>query len=93
MEKRIKENFMYNTLYQIVKFVFPLLLTPYLARTIGPKNLGTYSYVTAIVSYFVLVTEFGTTYYAQKEISAHRLEQTCVNDIFYNIFFLEFAWQ
>ena len=39
-EKSLKKNFIYNFLYQILAIIVPLITSPYLARTLGAKNIG-----------------------------------------------------
>lgn len=53
-KKSITRNYLYNLTYQILILILPLITTPYLARVLGAKGTGIYSYTYTIVNYFVL---------------------------------------
>ena len=44
-EKKISINIFYNILNQIVSFIVPLILSPYVARVLSAELIGDYSYV------------------------------------------------
>ncbi len=67
--ERVIKNFAYNTAYQILVLVAPLITTPYVSRVLGATNLGVYGYTQSIASYFVLVGAVGTNLYGQREIA------------------------
>ena len=52
---KIAKNYVYNLLYQILLLVVPLIMAPYLARTIGADGTGEYAYVNSVVS---IITTF-----------------------------------
>ena len=66
---KIVKNYIYNTIYQILILIAPLVTTPYVARVLSVTNIGVYQYAEAIVNYFVLVGAVGTTLYGQREIA------------------------
>ena len=68
----IKKNYIYNTLYQILTLITPLITTPYISRVLGANGLGIYSYTNSIVTYFTLFAALGTVSYGQREIAMHR---------------------
>lgn len=67
--KSIKMNYIYNTGYQILNLIVPLLTTPYISRVLGVDAIGIYSFTASIVSYFTLFAAMGTATYGQREIS------------------------
>ena len=67
--KSIRKNYVYNTIYQILAILAPLVTTPYLSRVLGVEGIGLFSYSASIVAYFVLVATLGTAVYGQREIS------------------------
>ncbi len=69
MNRKVAKNYIYNTMYQVLVLIAPLITTPYVSRTLGPVNIGIYSYVQSIASYFVLVGVVGTSLYGQREIA------------------------
>ena len=44
---KIARNYLYNAAYQILVIIAPIITAPYLARVLGAKNLGIYSYVSS----------------------------------------------
>ena len=46
-EKKISINIFYNILNQIVSFIVPLILSPYVARVLSAELIGDYSYALA----------------------------------------------
>lgn len=66
---KIVRNYIYNTLYQILVLIAPLITTPYISRVLGVTNIGIYQYSQSIASYFVLIGAVGTTLYGQREIA------------------------
>lgn len=67
--KSLLKNYIYNTAYQLLVMLTPLITTPYISRTLGAENIGIYSFSSSIVSYFTLFATLGTTVYGQREIS------------------------
>ena len=63
------KNYIYNTLYQILVLIVPLITTPYVSRILGAEGIGIYSYSQSIATYFVLIGAVGTTLYGQREIA------------------------
>lgn len=69
VKKSIKKNYIYNTCYQILMLLTPLITTPYISRVLGADGIGQVSYAESIVSYFVLFATLGISTYGQREIS------------------------
>lgn len=67
--KKLIKNYIYNTLYQILVLIAPLITTPYVSRVLGVTNIGIYQYSQSIANYFVLIGAVGTTLYGQIEIA------------------------
>lgn len=69
MRKNLVKNFAYNTMYQILVLITPLITTPYVSRVLGVTNIGNYQYCQSIAGYFVLIANVGTSIYGQREIA------------------------
>ena len=67
--KKQNKNFLYNIIYQLLTFIIPLILTPYISRTLGADNIGIYSYSYSLVYYFMLFTMLGINNYGSREIA------------------------
>lgn len=62
----------------IAKYVFPLLLFPYLTRILGTEKYGIVTYMTAVASYVSLVIDFGFNFSATRKISKCRDDRQSV---------------
>lgn len=89
-QKSIHKNFIWNSIFQALTVITPLITAPYVARTLQPEGVGVFSYVNSIVSYFVLLANLGTVTYAQREISYIQEDIDKRSVAFWNVFFLRF---
>ena len=68
----IKKNYIYNTLYEILAIIAPLITAPYVSRIFEADGVGIFSYVNAITVYFTMFSALGIKSYGQREIARHR---------------------
>jgi O-antigen/teichoic acid export membrane protein len=85
----LRKNFIYNFLYQLLIMIIPLILMPYLSRSIGVDGVGAYSYTYAIAQYFVLFAMLGLNNYGSRTIAKEREEKYSLSKVFWNIYFLQ----
>lgn len=86
----IKKNFLYNTLYQLLAILIPLVTTPYLSRTLTASGIGTYSYYYSIANYFVIFIMLGLNNYGNRTIAKARDNAVNLSKTFWSIYFLQF---
>ena len=67
--RRLFKNYIFNTLYQILLLIAPLITTPYVSRVLGVTNISVYQYTQSIATYFILAGALGTALYGQREIA------------------------
>lgn len=93
MEKgsKVVKNYIYNTLYQILLLITPLITTPYVSRILGAEGVGVYSYAQSIATYFMLVGAVGTTLYGQREIAYVQDDPQQRSRVFWEITLFRFA--
>lgn len=89
MKKSIAKNYIYNLVYQILVIILPVITTPYLARVLGPENLGVYSYVLSITAAFILVGSMGLSLYAQREVAYNQKSEKEYSKLFWELFLLK----
>lgn len=70
--KTENKNFIFNAVYQLLIYVFPLITIPYVSRVLGVNNIGIYSYTYSIVYIFMLLAQLGINNYGNREIARHR---------------------
>ena len=49
MKSNLKTNFIYNSAYQMLSMIVPLVTTPYISRVLGADGVGIYSYIISII--------------------------------------------
>lgn len=55
MEKRsdsLQKNFLYQSAYQLLSIILPLITTPYISRVLSPEGVGIYSYTNSVMYFF-----------------------------------------
>ena len=82
---KIIKNYIYNFSYQIFLMIVPIVTMPYIARVLGPEELGINSYTYSISYYFILISVVGLTTYGQREIAYVRDDTDKLNKIFWEI--------
>ena len=65
----IKQNYLYNVIYQLLLVLLPLLTAPYISRVLGTEGVGIYSYTYSIAYYFVLFAMLGINNYGNRAIA------------------------
>ena len=49
----LKNNFIYSSILTVSKYLFPLIVYPYISRTLGLSNIGIVNFIDNIINYFV----------------------------------------
>ncbi|WP_162543629.1 oligosaccharide flippase family protein, partial [Klebsiella pneumoniae] len=81
---KVSSNIAWLMLVQCSGYIFPLIMLPYMVRTLGVNNFGIYSIVLAIIKYGVMLTEFGFNFKSNREISLNRNEKKEVSKVFFS---------
>jgi len=87
--KRLSENFISLVVLQLINYVLPLLLIPYLIRVLGIEGFGIYSFIFAIVMYGVKMSDYGFELSATYHISLHREDSDKIDEIFSSVFMIK----
>lgn len=82
-KKSLFESFFSLSILNGVNILLPLLTLPYILRVVGAANYGTYAYVYAIISYLLLISNYGFNFSATKQIAQNRDNKKQI-DIIYN---------
>lgn len=75
----VKTNLMYQSFYEVLAILLPLVTSPYISRIIGAEGLGIFSYTYSIAYYFQLFGMLGIKFYGNRLIARVRDDQLLVN--------------
>lgn len=89
-DKILRKNFSYLLILQITQYLIPLILLPYLGRTLESENLGKVMFVQAFVGYFILIVDFGFNVSATKEIADSSKDKDKISSVFWNTILAKF---
>ena len=85
--KRISGNVISLMLLNGIYFLSPLILIPYLMKTIGSELYGVYIFSWTFVYYFIFIVNYGFDYSATREIAINKFDNEKVSDIYSNTFY------
>ncbi len=77
--KRVLQNVLSLSGLQAITYLLPLILLPYLFRTIGAEKFGLLAFAQAFVQYFFILTDYGFSVSATREISLCQDDQLKMN--------------
>ncbi len=69
---------------QFASYLIPLLLLPWLTRTLGPAGFGRLNFSIAFISYFLLLSDYGFNLSATRRVALNRNEPHERSRIFWN---------
>lgn len=83
--KQLSDNFIALLLLQLLNYLLPLLLIPYLIRVLGVEGFGVYSFILAITLYGVQMSDYGFELSATYHISLNRDNPKKIDEIFSSV--------
>lgn len=86
---KLLSNAVYQTLYQILATITPLITSPYIARELGAMDLGMFSYSNSVVTYFTLFAMLGVVNYGTRTISQTEKNREALSRSFWSIYLLQ----
>ena len=87
----LKFSLSYQTVYQVLNTIIPLITSPYLARVLGAEMQGVFSYTQSIVNLFVLFSMLGVVNYGTRTVASCLNNRELVSGIFWNIYIFQAA--
>lgn len=85
----LKKNLLINVSYQLFVVIIPLVLAPYVGRTIGATGAGIYSYTYSVAYCFALVGMLGVANYGNRTIAAVGTDIDKRSEVFWNIWTIQ----
>ncbi len=67
--KAVMHNMASLSWLQLITYLLPMVILPYLFRVLGPERFGLIAFAQAFVQYFMILTDYGFNISATKEIS------------------------
>ena len=86
-QKSVRKNAIYNSIFQFLIYVIPLITTPYASRVLGAEHIGQYSYALSIATYFWLTAVLGSSTHGQRIIAYNRDDKEKLSEEFWNTLF------
>ena len=80
---RLRSNVAALSILQIMNYAVPLATVPYLVRVLGPANFGLLAFAQALVTYFDLLTDYGSLLSATRAVAVHRHDFHALARIFW----------
>jgi O-antigen/teichoic acid export membrane protein len=85
-QKSIARNIFYKVTLNFFNLVLPLIVGPYVYRTLGASSIGMVSYAETIFNYFLIFAVFGVHQYGLRELSRVKNDPEKVSKLFTSLF-------
>ncbi|MBU3108883.1 flippase [Clostridium gasigenes] len=82
----IVKNYIYNTVYQIMMLLIPLITMPYITRIFTKDQIGVQVYTLTIVTYFMLFGMLGMQLYANRQVAYIRDNKDVLTKTFWSLY-------
>lgn len=84
-KKIILGNFVSLSTLQGLGWLLPILILPYLIRAIGPEKFGLIAFAQAFVQYFMILTDYGFSISATRQIALCKADRKKICSIFSSV--------
>jgi len=88
-KKNVILNYLYNSLYQLLIIITPIITTPYISRVIGAEGIGVYSSTLGVAQLFNIFGMFGILNYGSRAIAYVRDDKEKLNHTFWNVWIIQ----
>jgi O-antigen/teichoic acid export membrane protein len=83
--KVLIENFASLGVLQVLNYILPLVVLPYLTRVIGLEMYGVLAIATAVILYFQTTVDFGFDFTGTRDIAKNQQDTEALSRIFWTI--------
>ena len=88
MKKSIFRNALFKFLLNLFNLIVPILIGPYVLRTLGPEIVGSVNFSEAIYAYFVIFASFGVYQYGLREVSKVKNDREKLSGVYTSLFII-----
>ncbi|MFN7094288.1 MAG: oligosaccharide flippase family protein [Burkholderiales bacterium] len=81
------QNLLYLYLFQVGQYLFPLIITPYVIRTLSLAGYGEYTVSQSVISMFNVFVDFGFGVVLIRKIGLNLNNKAVINQTFSNVFY------
>ena len=78
----LRANIVAMTVVQFSNYILPLVALPYLARVLGPEAFGKVVLAQVVMTYFVLLVDYGFSWSATRKIAVLRTDRVRLSRLF-----------
>lgn len=82
MTSSVAKNLFYQSLFQGIRILMPVVTIPIISKALGAQGVGIYSFTNSIAEYFILLSGLGITLYGNREIAMVRDDKEKLNETF-----------
>ncbi|MCH5172388.1 MAG: oligosaccharide flippase family protein [Erysipelotrichales bacterium] len=90
--KSLFTNIFYNSIYQLLLIIMPLITIPIVSRGLGTNGIGEYAYVTAIASVFASFGMLGINNYGSRTVASFKDDIEKRSKAFFEIWIVQLAF-
>ena len=84
----LKKNFAYSSILTVSSYLFPLIVYPYVSRTLGLSNIGIVNFIDNLVTFFVFFSMMGISTVGIREIASTRSDRQKLSSTFMSLLVL-----
>ena len=85
----VGKNIVYQTVYQVLAVITPLITSPYVSRVLGAEGLGEYSFAWTNALYFSLFAMLGVSNYGVRSIANVQESKEKRSAVFWSIYAIQ----
>lgn len=86
---KILKNYLYNSFYQVLLIILPVITIPYVTRVLGEEGYGINSYTNSVIQYFLLFGTIGIALYGSKTIGYFAEDKIKRSKVFWELTILK----
>ena len=83
--KKVFSNVIYQSLFQVLTIILPMITIPIVSRALGAEGIGLWGFTNSIVSYFLLLAGLGMANYAIREIAYVKNDRDKLSEKFWEL--------